>query len=386
MAALGTADSVLRVELLSLLALELSRQPRSHRLVELVEEAVAMAGRVADPAAELTALAVRNWVLLGPDIPMQDRLATGADLVGRAIELGDTAAIWQNRLVYLSALVESGQLAAADACAETIARAATETGTRGPIPWITAYRGMREWISGSFESADQLTNQALQEALSMAVDPRSSTMTVGAQLLAQRSFRDGLESFIPLLQQMANALPGAPALSAFLAFAHCELGEGDKAHATLAGVAAKDFADLPRDGNWLGTLWPLSLACASLADRDRAAVLLELLRPCSDRWVISLGLSCLGPVATLVGLLATTLGRYDEAERYLQQGLAGAEAAGARTFVTHAEREYGVMLLARQGPDDAARARPLLSRALASADELGMRTLAARIRADLAAG
>jgi tetratricopeptide (TPR) repeat protein len=383
LAAIGPSDSVVRVELLALLALELSRSPQPDLLAEVVEEAVAMAGRLGAPASQVTALTVRAWVRVGPDVAMKERLASHKDLIERAQKVADRTAVWQNRLMYMTALVEAGQIGAADAVAEDVARMAEEMRIRGPVPWITAYRGMREWLSGRFDAADRLTNQALQEALNISVDPRSPTVTIGAQLMAQRAFRDGLDGFIPVARQMVEALPHAPAISAFLSFSYCEVGELNKAKAEFDYVSEKDFEDVPRDANWLMTMWPLSLACATVGDRRRARILFALLRPMADRWFISLGACCLGPVTTALGILATTLGRFDQAERYFKRALADTTAVDARTLVIHAQREYGIMLLARMKGDDGQRARRLLSQTLASADELGMASLAAKIRADL---
>ena len=77
-------------------------------------------------------------------------------------------------------------------------------------------------------------------------------------------------------------------------------------------------------------------------------------------------------------LLATTLGRLEDAERHFIEALAMNERTGARPYLAHTQHEYAAMLLARGDPADRQRALDLVNRALATAQELGMPPLAER--------
>jgi len=78
--------------------------------------------------------------------------------------------------------------------------------------------------------------------------------------------------------------------------------------------------------------------------------------------------------------------RWAEAERYLDEAIAHAEAAGARTELGRACLDYAQMLAARRGKGDVERGGDYLARATGTFEELGMNGLidaAQRVGADL---
>ena len=85
-----------------------------------------------------------------------------------------------------------------------------------------------------------------------------------------------------------------------------------------------------------------------------------------------------GPVAHYLGLLATTLDRYDEADTYYQQAAGIEERIGAPAWLARTRLEWARMLLARNGPGDAERGRNLVSQALETAQKLGLGTIERR--------
>jgi hypothetical protein len=182
---------------------------------------------------------------------------------------------------------------------------------------------------------------------------------------------------------MADASPEQYTLRVYVANMYAELGLQEEAAIAWDQIAAHDFADLPRDANWLIAMRAIVMSCAFVGDAGRAAILYAMLEPFADRWSSAAVCICFGPVNTLLGVLATTTARYDAAERHFQAALSDTARVGARTFFIHAQQEYGSMLLARNHGDDLTRSRQLLVDALAGGDELGMYSLAARIRFDL---
>jgi hypothetical protein len=83
-------------------------------------------------------------------------------------------------------------------------------------------------------------------------------------------------------------------------------------------------------------------------------------------------------VAHHLGLLSTTLGRYDEAETWFAAAAATHERLGAPHCLALTRLERARMLLARRAAGDAERARELLGQALATARELGLGNLEPR--------
>jgi len=71
-------------------------------------------------------------------------------------------------------------------------------------------------------------------------------------------------------------------------------------------------------------------------------------------------------------MLAACLGRWDDAERHFTDALAMNERLGARPYVVRTRRAWASMLLDRNAPGDAARARDLIAAGRAEAEQLGM--------------
>jgi tetratricopeptide (TPR) repeat protein len=86
-----------------------------------------------------------------------------------------------------------------------------------------------------------------------------------------------------------------------------------------------------------------------------------------------------GSVARWLGVLATLLSRYDEAERHFEHALEMNTRIRARIWVAHTEHDYARMLVARDRPGDRERARALSAQALATAREVGMTPLEANV-------
>jgi hypothetical protein len=90
--------------------------------------------------------------------------------------------------------------------------------------------------------------------------------------------------------------------------------------------------------------------------------------------------SVFGSVGRALGVLATTLGRYDDAERHFAVAIETEEAMRALPWRAHAQHDLAIMLLARGGAGDPERAHALLDEAAATYRELGMDEWAARTR------
>jgi tetratricopeptide (TPR) repeat protein len=174
--------------------------------------------------------------------------------------------------------------------------------------------------------------------------------------------------------------PAIPGLRTALAFLYGEIGRESDARTQFEQVAAKNFTDMVRDQGWLGSMTNLSQVAFFLKDKERARLLYELLLPYAGRnAIVGSANDCFGAVARYLGLLATTMERWDEAARHFADALAMNERVGARLFVAHTQYDYATMLLTGNARGDQAHAQPLLDQALATAQELGMPRLEQKI-------
>ena len=90
-------------------------------------------------------------------------------------------------------------------------------------------------------------------------------------------------------------------------------------------------------------------------------------------------------MARFLGLLATTLSRWDEATAHFERALEKNQQMGARLWIAHTESEFARMLLQRSEPGDRRRAILLLRAALTASGKLGMRALEVKVAAQLQA-
>jgi len=138
---------------------------------------------------------------------------------------------------------------------------------------------------------------------------------------------------------------------------------------------------LPLVEEWLVSLEIHTEATHSHDDRQRAGVLLERHSPYADHVADAYPEISTGSVSRYLGLLATTLSRWEVAERHFEDALAMNERIGTRPWLAHTQEDYGRMLLERGRERDRARASELLDLALRSYEALGMESSASRISA-----
>jgi tetratricopeptide (TPR) repeat protein len=109
-------------------------------------------------------------------------------------------------------------------------------------------------------------------------------------------------------------------------------------------------------------------------------LLYELLVPHADRCVITLALLCQGSVSRSLGLLATTMSRFEDATRHFEHALKMNAQIRAPIWLAHSQHDYARMLLLRNHVADRDKARNLLEAALTAAEQLGMKALADKTR------
>jgi hypothetical protein len=97
--------------------------------------------------------------------------------------------------------------------------------------------------------------------------------------------------------------------------------------------------------------------------------------------VASTGPTTDGPVALQLGVLATTLHEYDDAERHFAEALDVSNTLSAPYWIARTQLEWAEMLRRRAKPDDAARASTLLTAALEAARTYGFGALETRTKA-----
>ena len=165
----------------------------------------------------------------------------------------------------------------------------------------------------------------------------------------------------------------SPGLKAIYANILAETDQLDAAAGVFDELAATGFAHPTNNVAWLRFAAECAWLCARLGRSDCVPQLRSRLEPYADQLVvISLAGGITGSVAFYLGLLATTMGDWLEAEAYFAAAAATHERIGAPTWLARTRLEWARMLLAHAEPYDAERAHDLLRQALATARELGL--------------
>jgi tetratricopeptide (TPR) repeat protein len=186
---------------------------------------------------------------------------------------------------------------------------------------------------------------------------------------------------MPGIEEFVERYPSVYAWRAARAFFLTEVGQFDAARAEVEGIASRGFQNLPKNEIWMMSLNLLAEACARLGDVRQSEQLYDLLLPAADsNAVLGFGVAFWGSQARALGLLATALERWNEAELNFEKALAQNERAGALPWVAHTHHDYARMLLSRGIPADNHRARAHAREALSTAKSMGMANLEEKAR------
>jgi tetratricopeptide (TPR) repeat protein len=382
---LDPGDSVLRVRVLSRLALALTYVPGSlERRTVLCDEAVDIARRLGDPMVLADALGIRQRALWGPD-NLDERLAELAECLRLAAAHRDEHETfwWRSwRSVYgwrwwlFHSLVERGDVAAADRQLTIFEQLASQS--RVPLDQylLMQLQSMRALMTGRYAEAEELATQALPIGQRVVFTQAPHQLHVH-KLAALRREEGRLAEVSDLLTALAERNPLVPHWRFHLAWLFAEDGRHAEARALVEELAADHFTGLPRDNFWLMSLALLAEACWILDETRHAHLLYELLRPYEMQHVVP-GPHAVyhGSVMQYLGLLATTLGRWDEAMAHFEDALATHMRIEATPFVARTHYAYADMLIRRGEAGDQERALQLIGQALGTAEELGMTRLA----------
>ena len=370
---LPRTDNPLRAKVLARLAMELYFTDQHERQKVLSEEALGIARRAGDTAALTSALYGALWSLWGPgDYPR--RLAIGTEILRLAEAGGDTEGTLRGHFMRASNLLVLGDIATADV--EIAAHDRRSAELRQPLfrYHSVTLRAMRAFLDGRFEEGERLAHEAL--ALGQRAESQDATQSFGVQLFVVRREQGRLAELEAIVQGLVLKYPGQVAWRCALTFLYSELGREAEARTHFEQVAADDFAMLPRNAVWLVGMAEVAESCSFLRDARRAATLYDLLLPYAGLGVtIGYASAFWGCTSQYLGMLAATLGRWDEAQAHFETALQFDAKMSARPWVARAQYDYARMLLARGRRGDGTRALQFLGDTLDLARRLGMKRL-----------
>jgi DNA-binding SARP family transcriptional activator/tetratricopeptide (TPR) repeat protein len=370
LAALGEDDSALRARVMGRLTVYTAVQQRKPALAR---QALAIARRVADKATLADVLASTHLVTHGPDA-LRESLAMARELGQLADELKDPRLRAVAHEWLLNHLLELGDIEAVERELQALQRLTQTRRERYFFTWVlTAFRASHALLRGRLADCETLAHDALTHRYKGYDE--CAALIHGTQMLFVRAAQGRLDEMVQSVEDFAEHYPQIVASRCGLGWVYAQLGRSTQARQQLDMLARADFSDIPRDLGWLSILSSLAEVVQFLDDGPRARLLYKLLLPYADRYVVIPALLCLGSASRALGLLATTLSRFEDAKRHFEHALTMNAHIKAPIWIAQTEHDYARMLLLRDRPGDRDKALELLKDALAAANKLGLTAL-----------
>ena len=381
-ALLGAEESHLRVRVLGNLAQALHSTDELDQLEALSEEAIGMARRLNDPAVLFDMLLSSVLAFRKPQ-KIRSRMAALDEMTQLAQRVGNEDKDREASLCTYAVLehLELGNIQSVDANLEELMRLAEKESRQAYILAVMfTQKAMRALLAGRFAEAEGLAHQALTISQQMQVENTDGVF--GVQMFTIRREQGQLRQLAPLVRHFVEQKPESAVWQPGLALIYCDLGWEQEARAQFEALAANDFAAIPRDALWVGSIAYLAEVCAFLKDTSRAATLYRLLLPYAEHaLVVGFAVVCYGAVARYLGLLSATMARWTDAEEHYQVALQMNARMDALPWLAHTQAQYAAMLLVRGRREERGQAFALLDQALATATALGMNFLAEKVTA-----
>jgi class 3 adenylate cyclase/tetratricopeptide (TPR) repeat protein len=341
--AAGTADTRQRASLLGLLAQEsITSQDWAIRR-QLVDEAVAIARRLGDPA---TLLDVFIRLLDAVHVPerLSDRLAVTAEAERLALELHDPIGLFWTMFQRAYAAVESGDLVETNRCHQEAAALAARIG-QPTLRWLTTLNeSSLALLRGDLPAAEATSMDAL--TLGESSGQPDALVLHRFQLHVIR-WHQGRSAEVVALMEGLDRDVGLPMFHAARARLYHETGKHAEARALLAAETADGF---PHLGDW-SVLTAMSY-WAEVAARMEEPVAIDLVHDRLHPWssqVICTRTQVGGEVAHYLGILDSARHRYDDAERWFASALDTHRRLRAPFHLARTHLEWGRMMVRRDG-------------------------------------
>jgi tetratricopeptide (TPR) repeat protein len=369
----GDDEHPLHARLLTRLASALYFTDQVERRRRLCSRALEMARNSGDTDALGEVLLSMHAALWGPN--PGERLEIANELVRLSRSTGNRALAFSAHHWRYCDLLELGDVGGMEnefhAC-RALAAELREPAMQG---WIDIFRAGRALWEGRFEECERLATDNL--GLARWLGNAAQTLYF-LQMFHLRALQGRADEMLEPMRMLAGLNPGIPAFSVGLAFIHAEAGRLEEARPLAAGIVAH-LDRYPRDINYISTLTCLGLVCARLGDAALTAPIYELMKPYDQvSIIIGNGLGYCGSAAHWLGVMAASLGRFDEAAAHFERALAMETAMGSPPWIASTQCEYAA-LLATGDATARQRAAALIASAAATAAALGMARLEQRI-------
>ena len=370
LAAIGNEDSALRALLLAQRGISIYFGSQTEK-DQFATESIVVARRVGDKATLARCLFLRVYgaiYLWGAS----ENLSIANEAMQLAEEIGDKDALIRSLFMHVGFNVILGDMKTANAGIDRFGSLAEELRMPTFLWNLGTLRAMQAMFAGQVGEAETLALHAFE--VGRRGEPDNAPIMFGAQMSSIRREQGRVAEVVGTTKAGVAQFPLIPAYRAALAFYYAESGDIDDARREFEALAEDDFGIFPADGNWPIAMVLVTDLCAALADKTRAAVLYDMIAPFSDRCpIVGTLVDCFGSMGRFTAMLAATMERWDDAERHFEAALEMNIRMDAVRATVWTQCNFAQMLLARDAPGDRQKALGLLTKAIDTAQPLGMK-------------
>ena len=325
-------DGVARTRLAAALARAWAYSGQPARAAGFAAEAQADAERRGDPTLLADALDAQLAVHWGPD-QLADRLRLTDRLEEATAHVTDVEARLSAHLWRLSTGLEVLDSAAVRRQLRALDLLATESGSARVAFFAASRRGMHALLTGDLDAARAaMADAGAAGRAAGSPDVEAVEHTLRAGIARQAGDTAALVAEARNWEEYGLA-EGIRSITAWAANHWAAAGHPDRARAVLHQLA--DFATVPRDVDWLLTVYLLTEVAAAVGERAQTEAGLSLLTPYAGRGVIDAGgVAFVGVVDAALARAGAVLDRPDDAARWSASADAAYRRIGA-TWLLH---------------------------------------------------
>jgi class 3 adenylate cyclase len=337
----------------------------------LIDEAVAVAGRLEDPA-------VLGWVLNSSMLALHgpDEAAAMPGVAEQVIALSrraqDDELAFEGWKLLLHGLFATGSTNRTRDVAATVRR----LGEHLRQPEYLRVALMWDATTATLEGRFDLARQRINETLTVTLTGEHSQVSDIQFML--RVPRFALRGTSPRVRTVVDGL-GGDGMRTFRAWFHAEAGHPDEAWPLLQTPNLVEEISRRRWYMFWADVVGFGTAAALLGHTDLASGLRDLIAPYREHNAVLGVAAFMGAVAHHLGVLDGVLADWGAAVTNLELALERHRAMGARPWVALTQIELARVLRARGAPGDPALAEALTAEAVVTADALDLRAVHTRV-------
>jgi tetratricopeptide (TPR) repeat protein len=371
LAALGAAETPMRARLLARLGVEFHPGGERARSRLVVEEAVAMARRVADPVAIVSTMDAQRGLRVPGQLSLAASLAESAEMVALALTTEDPRTQRVAHRARVLDLVIAADLTAADGELVELARITAELGdSPAEYWWILLWRAMRALLGGHHPAAEAFAAQAWEIAESIGRPAAEVNWLI--QTVFVRREQGRLTEVGVAVDAYRAKTPYSATTDALAAFTAAELGRLDEAADALQRLA-EQFEEIGQNRDWPGTWFQLARIAYLVQDRTAAAALYDAGQALAGQCVlVGLGAVCVGAADLALAWLADTLGDGVAARHWYASAEELNIRADARSWLAQTRLDHADLLARQAGVDELVESSRLTNLAADSAARIGL--------------